>query len=509
MRRLVVVALLLAGTPALAGELRVAVVVGNDSGGAGRTPLRFAERDAERMQAVLTDLGGVEEAHTLLGRDAGELAALLDRLQAHLASLDEPATVLFYYSGHADGRALLMNDTRFEFSELRAHLRRLPARLHVAILDACQTGAAARPKGAQVVPLVGVEVVEPSDLFQGGVFVTSSAPGELSHESDDIEASFFTHYLITGLRGAADVSGDGRVSLDEAYRFAYHGTVGRTQAGLSGTQHPTYDLDVQGRGQLVLTWLRDDLAYLVLPEGASGEFLIRGQGADGVVAEIAKAPARPVRVALPAGAYVVSKVRAGRYWAAEVEVEAGHSTTFDEASMQSRPLAVLAAKGGRAPAGRLEAAYRVTQGYLTDAGLQHGLRAAYSRRVGPVELGVVATWGHAAYAREDGIQVDLDQLGAGLLAQVRRPVLPWLALVGGAELQLAWVSQRGQLGGSSPEALRDLVLPLTLRAGAEVPLQDWLHLVLVGHLDLVGLRQAEGVTVRPTGGGELGVGVSL
>lgn len=56
--------------------------------------------------------------------------------------------------------------------------------------------------------------------YEGRVYITSSAAGERAQESDEIQGSVFTHYLLAGLRGAADDSGDRRVSLEEAYRFA-------------------------------------------------------------------------------------------------------------------------------------------------------------------------------------------------------------------------------------------------------------------------------------------------
>jgi uncharacterized caspase-like protein len=56
----------------------------------------------------------------------------------------------------------------------------------------------------------------------GEVVITSSSADELSQESDEVGGSYFTHYLLSGLRGAADTSGDGEVTLDEAYRYVYY-----------------------------------------------------------------------------------------------------------------------------------------------------------------------------------------------------------------------------------------------------------------------------------------------
>ena len=49
--------------------------------------------------------------------------------------------------------------------------------------------------------------------------------GEDAQESDDIKGSFFTHHLVSALRGAADEDMDGRVVLEEAYRYTYNETL--------------------------------------------------------------------------------------------------------------------------------------------------------------------------------------------------------------------------------------------------------------------------------------------
>jgi hypothetical protein len=49
--------------------------------------------------------------------------------------------------------------------------------------------------------------------MRGHAFLTSSAASEVAQESDRIRASYFTYYLVSGLRGAADVTGEGKVTL--------------------------------------------------------------------------------------------------------------------------------------------------------------------------------------------------------------------------------------------------------------------------------------------------------
>ena len=58
--------------------------------------------------------------------------------------------------------------------------------------------------------------------------MTSSSENEAAQESERLRGSFFTHALLTGVRGAADASGDGKVTLGEAYQFAFNETLAQT-----------------------------------------------------------------------------------------------------------------------------------------------------------------------------------------------------------------------------------------------------------------------------------------
>ena len=80
------------------------------------------------------------------------------------------------------------------------------------IVDSCRSGALFAQKGGTPIAPFGVHLVD--DLpSKGEATITSSAADENSLELREIRGSVFTHHLISGLRGAADISGDGRVSL--------------------------------------------------------------------------------------------------------------------------------------------------------------------------------------------------------------------------------------------------------------------------------------------------------
>src|SRR3989475_7975087 len=209
----------------------------------GRRQLRlgaYAERDARRMHAILTRLGGVrpEDARLLTGASADEVRRALADLAARAdqaKARGEETVLVVYYSGHAKEGELRLGDTRMPLVELREALRSAPADVRIGLLDSCQSGAITRPKGVRTAPAFDVQQAQAASTRPRGlVLIASSSADEESQESDEIGASFFTHYLASGLLGDADASGDGKVTLAEAYAYAYARTVGETAETRAG-----------------------------------------------------------------------------------------------------------------------------------------------------------------------------------------------------------------------------------------------------------------------------------
>ena len=221
-----------------------------------------------------------------------------------------------YYSGHADEKGLLLGDDRYSYRSLRDRLDQIPADVRIAVLDACSSGAFTRAKGGRARPAFLVD--ESSDM-RGHAFLTSSAETEAAQESDRIRASYFTHFLISGFRGAADTSGDGKVTLNEAYQFAFNETLGRTVDTKGGAQHPSYDINMSGTGDVVMTDVRQTTATLVLGEELEGRFFIR-TSAQELIVELYKPRGRKVELAVEPGTYEVRVERDKEALVARAEV---------------------------------------------------------------------------------------------------------------------------------------------------------------------------------------------
>lgn len=285
---------------------RFAVVVGANRGSPDRPALRYAVRDAERFGRVLAAMGSVAPGDATLLREPTQNAFMeaLSSMSGRASQARRTAgrvEVLVYFSGHADDHGLLLGSERLGYPELRSAIRSMDADVGIAVLDACASGAITRLKGGSVQPAFLSDV---SMDVQGYAFLASSAEGEAAQESDRLGGSYFTQALLTGLRGAADVSGDGRVTLGEAYQFAFNETLSQTTASQGGAQHPSYDIKMAGTGDVVMTDVRRISASLLLGPDYDGRFYVL-DAADHLVAELHKPAGREMELGLEPGEYRV------------------------------------------------------------------------------------------------------------------------------------------------------------------------------------------------------------
>ena len=291
-----------------AGSIRRFVLAaGANNGGVERELLRYAVSDAENFVDVLEKMGGLDPADRILLRnpDLVEIQRGLEELRQRVNAAARwgggRQEVLIYYSGHADDRGLLLGGERLAYRRLRRELEGIPADVHIAILDACASGSITRLKGGKRHQSFLVD--ESSDM-RGFAFLTSSSADETSQESDNIQASFFTHYLVSGMRGAADATGDGRVTLNEVYQFAFDETLARTTGTQGGSQHPVCEIEMSGTGGVVMTDVRQTTAGLVLGEELSGRFYVRNVDQQ-LVAELFKPAGKVVELGLEPGDYTI------------------------------------------------------------------------------------------------------------------------------------------------------------------------------------------------------------
>ncbi len=283
---------------------RFVLAAGANFGGEKRTPLRYAVSDAVHFARVLEMMGGVdsEDQFLLAEPSLKNFKRVLSDLQTRVIKASQSSSrieVVLYYSGHADENGLLLGEDRLTYRALRDAMNSVQADVHITVLDACASGAITRLKGGQRQKAF---MVDTSSDMRGYAFLTSSSENEAAQESDRIRGSFFTHYLVSGLRGAADVTGDGKVTLSEAYAFAFRNTLKRTEKTQGGAQHPAYDIKMTGTGDVVMTDVRETSASLILSDELNGRFFVRNSQ-ELLVAELDKTAGQTLELGLEPEVY--------------------------------------------------------------------------------------------------------------------------------------------------------------------------------------------------------------
>ncbi|MFW5686167.1 MAG: caspase family protein [Spirochaetota bacterium] len=328
MRRTILILLaLLAGVTVFAQDQairRYGLFVGANDGGRERVTLRWAISDAQRVADVMTEIGGIrsQDAYVLTDPTARDLELQFDHLSGRIASgasRTRRTELVVYYSGHSDESGLMLGEDHLSYVELRRLIDSVAADVSIAILDSCASGAFTRLKGGSFTQPFLLD--EGSDVT-GHAFLASSSADEASQESDTLGSSFFTHYLVSGLRGAADSSDDRFVTLDEVYLYAREETLQRTLSTFAGPQNPSFDFQLTGTGSLVLTDLSVVDASIVLDPSVAGRlFVSRERG--GIVAEVQKAEGRSLTLALPADRYVLTLQGENRNYEHDVTLASG------------------------------------------------------------------------------------------------------------------------------------------------------------------------------------------
>lgn len=280
---------------------RVAVLLARNDGGADRPILQYTHSDAQKLANVLVDVGGVQASDVTLVLEP-DRDAVLSALARVRATAGRETELFVYYSGHSDADGIILGGERISYAELKTAIHEVPAGVRVVVLDSCAAGAFTKLKGGvrrpgflsdQAVGVIGTAVL------------TASSADESAQESSRLRGSFFTHSLVTGMRGAADASLDGRVTLMEAYQYAFADTLARTEGTSGGAQHAAFDMRMSGSGDLVMTDLRDASSTLVLADEIAGRVFVRDARGQ-LVAEMKKGAGAPLSLALAPGSYGVT-----------------------------------------------------------------------------------------------------------------------------------------------------------------------------------------------------------
>lgn len=456
---------------------RFAVLIGNNIGAGDEENLRFAESDASKLRDVIVDIGGFRPQNVVLmtRQSASAVRRGIIAINDRLRQRGKPAVLLVYYSGHADARALHLGGSRLPISELEQLVRGSSADVRLLVLDSCRSGALTRVKGGKRVQPFSIDV-EDSLASVGVVFLTSSAANEDAQESDELKGSFFTHYLVSGLLGAADENADGRVTLSEVYRHAYDNTLRASSRTLAGLQHPTFRFDLSGTSDVVLARparLSSQRSALVFPKGRT--YLVFQRDADGaVVAEVGVRDKRRT-LSVRAGSYYIRGRGRDHMLEGVVYGTPGQEVTVSDARLRRTEFARLVRKGASALR-RVDGAEfggAVRSKSRNSSGVCVGAFAGYGIEYPEFSISARLNWCRSGYENVF-VASSLDEV-SGSVRLGKAFDLPIVTLAPHVALGAGVFSQRFETTGEAPSRTTATV---QVEAGADLRVQLHGHLYL-------------------------------
>jgi len=209
----------------------------------GLAKLTAPGKDAEEFARVLNspDIAAFDDVNVLINENATTAREAIDEFFGRKTPDD---LLVLYFSGHGVrdefGSLYLavkntnrdrLRSTAINSSFIREGMDQSRSRRQVLILDCCNSGAFAQGTKAEVGGSVGTASAFEGTGY-GRVVLTASDSTQFAWEGDKVIGettnSLFTHFLVKGLEGDADRDGDGTITVDELYDYAYEQIVSRT-----------------------------------------------------------------------------------------------------------------------------------------------------------------------------------------------------------------------------------------------------------------------------------------
>lgn len=504
------------------GPVRVLVAVASSRGTGSEVQLKHAGDDAAHVRDVFVEAGWVKRENAFVVREATRdvLFAAIERARASLSGKRaEDVVLVFYFSGHGTASELHLGDAAVPLAELSAKLAQVPAAFRLVVTDACRTNAGADPtrvKGVTAEPAFAVNVSTPVEA-KGTVWLHATADGEAAQESDELGGALFTHHWVQGLRGAADVNGDGRVTLDESYAYAHGQTLLRSSRGSGVYQRPSMRLDLRESAPVVLTHTQLLRAELELPRGTDTHYLVYGYGSHTVAAELFGLPDRAVTVTVAPGRYVVQARRGQGDGALELRIAAGEKRAIAATDFRAFPREQLVSKGGEIEL----RPHEISLGYGASvggyAGYGHGGALGYGYTWDGFALGPFLTFGLGGETTP-AYRSTTSELGAGVRLERRflqnAPVS--LALAIAPRVEGVWQTLRRldadrvePAGYAAERSSRAFAGGGSIYGAARVPVGDRVLLGLELGFTLTAAKAGDSLRAYPRGTGSLVVGFRL
>lgn len=218
--------------------------------------LQYAAKDAKDFATALLDPkhgNFAKENVTVLTDEAATRAAILNAMQQLFLQTQEDDLVVLYVSSHGSpgkkemglagvGYIVTYDATvkniwvdGIDYQDFAAKAALIRARRKVAFLDTCFSGQADAGEKTLSIDTSGVDE-KTARMFlsgEGSYIITSSRGSERSWESDRIRNSYFTHFIIEGLKRS-----DQPATVKELYDYVVAKVADAVAREKQAGQHP-------------------------------------------------------------------------------------------------------------------------------------------------------------------------------------------------------------------------------------------------------------------------------
>jgi putative spermidine/putrescine transport system substrate-binding protein len=211
------------------------IIANNEYNDSGLAQLTAPGKDAEDFARVLRDkeIGAFDDVNILLNQQSSAVNEAIDEFFDQKKPDD---LLVLYFSGHGvrDELGALylgvkntirtrLRSTAIKSDYIRDVMEHSRSKRQVLILDCCMSGAFAQ--GTKAATGVSIGTASAFESGYGRIILTASDSTQFAWEGDKVigetDNSLFTHFLVEGLEGEADLDSDGRITVDELYDYAY------------------------------------------------------------------------------------------------------------------------------------------------------------------------------------------------------------------------------------------------------------------------------------------------
>jgi len=190
--------------------------------------LRYTDDDAYRVYAFLKSPEGgavADEQMRVLIDESATRSNILAAMRRIFSQAGPDDLILLYYSGHGIPGAFVPIDydglhNKVFHREISSIMAQSPAKFKLCIADACHSGGMFTSR-SDVQHTLNSYYSKLAEASAGTALIMSSKSNETSLEASGLRQGVFSHFLIRGLKGEADSSGDDIVSISELYEFVY------------------------------------------------------------------------------------------------------------------------------------------------------------------------------------------------------------------------------------------------------------------------------------------------